>query len=139
MTKQQAAEKVCKLRRLAEKAGCTPAEAESARRIADKILTEHHLGPGDLTLGAKCAAFDELVTQLEIFVAAHPERSVPMTVVKESLARLKKEVKSEDKAKALDTTVSATRAMSFLAGSSKTVSGLKSVVDEVLRKHDVTI
>jgi len=138
MTKREAVEKVCKLRRLADRAG-TPAEAESARRAASKIMADHRLTSEDIAIEAKCAAFDDLLGRLEVFVATHPERSVPLSVIKDAVSRAKSGTKAEDKARALGAFVGGVRTAFMFASSSKTVIAAKEIVDEVLRAHDVTI
>lgn len=130
MTKAEAAEKVAKLLRLAEKAG-TPAEAESARRNAKRLIDLHHLTTAELSMGSRAAAFDDLMDELDAYVSKQP---VP-AVVREVIDRVRKDTKKEDKSDALGKFVVGLRAAALFVN----VGGIKSTVEEVLKKHGVTI
>lgn len=134
MTKKEAAEKIAKLRRLAEKAG-TPAEAESARRLADKLTQEHGLTDTELSLGSRAAAFDDLMDELDRFVRKH---HVPAAVL-ETIELVKVKTGKEDKADALGKIVVGVRTVSLFFLFDKTVAAMKTTVDAVLKKHGVTV
>lgn len=130
MTREEAAEKVAKLWRLAEKAG-TPAEAETAKKTALKLVKEHNLTDRELSMGSRAAAFDDLMSALDTYVSGQP---VPV-IVREVIDRMKKDTKKEDKADALGKFVVGLRAASLFVD----VRGIKTIVEEVLKKHGVTI
>lgn len=134
MTRTEAAAKVEKLRRLAKRAG-SPAEADTARRTADKITAEHKLTLDELTVGAKVLVFDDLCTKLEAFVRG---QSVPGPVI-DAIGKLRTSASVEEKKKALTQIVGATRVASLFFGSSKMISELKQIVDETLAAHEVQI
>jgi hypothetical protein len=134
MTREEAAVKVAKLRRLAEKAG-TPAEADSARKMADKLMKEHGLTEVELSKGSRAAAFDELLDRLNAYAQ---KNDIPFAVL-EVFERIKKEKTDGDKSAALEKVVGGIRLASLFLGWDKTVKGVKTIIDEVLAKHQVTI
>lgn len=130
MTKNEAAEKVAKLRRLA--AGTNnAAEADSARRRADELIKQFGLTEVELSAGSRANAFDDLLTELDGYIRKH---EVP-TVVFEVIEKMKKDTKKEDKAKALEKFVTIVRGAALFLD----VGGVKKVMDQVLAKHGVTI
>ncbi len=126
MTREKAAERVVKLRRLAT-GNNNPKEAEAARRQADQLILEHKLTETELSSGSRIAAFDELLGELDAYVR---RQQVP-TAVFEAIERMKKDTKNEDKAKALKNFVVIVRAASLFIN----LGNLKEVVDRVLTKH----
>ena len=134
MTRIEAAVKVVKLRRLAERAG-TPAEADTARRTADKIMTDHNLTEAELSKGSRAAAFDELLDKLDSYIR---KNDIPV-VVFEVIDRIKREKSDDDKSVALEKLVTGVRMASLFFGWDRTVKGVKGIIDEVLAKHKVTI
>lgn len=134
MTRAEAAEKVAKLRRLAERNN-SPAEADSARKRADKLTKEYGLNETELSLGSRAAAFDDLMDELNAFVKKH---DVPATVL-ETIELVKTKTGKEDKADALGKIVAGVRTVSLFFLFNKEVAGVKATVDAVLKKHGVTV
>lgn len=130
MTRSKAAEKVASIRRLAERAG-TEAEADNAKRAAERLIKEHGLTEVEISLGSLAAAFDDLMNEMDTFTR---KNSAP-AVVLEVIQKAKKDTKPEDKADALRKIVIAVRAISLFTDISK----VKNVIDDVLRKHGVTV
>lgn len=130
MNRNEAAQKVAKLRKLA--AGTNnAAEAASAKRRADELTKQFGLTEVELTAGSRAAVFDDLLTELDGYVRKH---EVP-SVVFEVIERMKKDTKEEDKAKMLGKFATVVRGASLFLD----VGGVKKVLDEVLAKHGVTI
>jgi hypothetical protein len=142
VTKKDAAVKVAKLRRLADDPRTPPTEADVARRQIDKLSAEHGLAPLDLETGRLCAAFDDLVGEIEKLVARHP--NVPSglfgttKVVNDVLGKIR-DIDDADKATKLRQLVSIVRIASLFAGDTKIVSELKVVIDTTLKNHDFVI
>ena len=141
MTKHEAAEKVAKLMRLA-KGSSNPHESSTARAQAEKMVREHSLTEEDLTSGARAAAFDELMDSLHAYVRNHPALPDGMfgtsAVVTDVLNRIKN-IKETDKAVWLGRITRNLRIGSALVGDDPTIKGMKKVLDETLRRHDITI
>lgn len=136
MTKKQAAEKVAKLRRLAEKAG-TKQEGESAELNAKKMIDEFGLTEADLSVGAKAAAFDELIGSLDVFVKNKRDQ-VPGSVLS-VIDQIKKHTKEDDKAAAFEKIVAAVKLGNMLFGHNKTVAAMGDMIETVITKHDVKL
>jgi hypothetical protein len=134
MTRKEAAEKVAKLRKLAERAG-TAAEGDAARKIANELTAQHGLTEVELSVGSRAAAFDDLMDELNRFVKKH---DVPSAVL-EVIEAVKAGTGKDDKAGALVNIVTVVRTTSMFFGFDKTVKQVKSVVDRVLKKHSVTV
>lgn len=134
MTRQEAAQKIAKLRRLAERAG-TPAEAENARGAMEKLMKQFGLTDAELAIGRRAAAFDDLLEDLNRFVGRH---DVPQPVFM-VIEHFKKNVAEGEKSDALSKIVTGVRAASFFFGGDPTVKKLKASIDEVLTKHQVTV
>ena len=134
MTKQEAANKIAKLKRLAERAG-TPAEADTARRTAERLAREHNLNDDDLHQGAQAAAFDDLVDELGTFAA---KNDIPAPVLS-VMEMLKKNTKEEEKASALKKAAAFLKTASLFFGFNQTVTALQETVDRVLKKHDIKL
>lgn len=134
MTKAEAAERVAKLRRLAEK-NDNAAEAASAKKRADKLVEEFKLTETELSLGGRAAAFDDLVDELDRFVRKH---DVPAAVL-ETIEMVKSKTDKENKADMLGKIVAGVRTVSLFFIFNKDVKGIKDTVDAVLKKHGVTI
>lgn len=132
MTRKDAAEKVAKLERLAEGTE-NKAEAETARKTARKIASEHGLSDSELMIGAKAAAFDELVTALDTYAA---KNNIP-PAVSFALDKIKKEHKEDDKAASLDKIVKASRFAGMLFGRDVTVKKAVEVIEETLHKYKI--
>lgn len=134
MTKAEAAEKVAKLRQLAE-SKANAHEADTAKQRADELIKKYGLTENDLSLGSKAAAFDDLIGELDAFVRRH---EVPAAVF-EAIDLVRRETTKENKADALGKIVKVVRTASMFFGFDKTVKGVKDTVDGVLTKHKVTI
>lgn len=134
MTKAEAAEKVAKLRRLSEKAG-TVAEAQSARAKAQALVEKFGLSEEELSLGSQAAAFDELLQELDNVVRRHP---VPAQVI-DAIKTVRENTKKEDKADALRKFVKYLKLLSMFFGTNKTIQITTSIVDDVIRKHNVSL
>lgn len=136
MTKKQAAEKVAKLRRLAEKAG-TKQEAESARRNADKIVSEFGLTDAELQTGAKAAAFNDLIDSLDSFVRTR-RAMVPGSVMG-AIEQVKASTNESEKATAFDRIAAAVKLGNLLFGHDKTVAAIGDLLANVAEKHGIKL
>jgi hypothetical protein len=139
VNKREAAEKVAKLRRVAQGTS-NPNEADTARRQADKIASEHGLTELDLSSGQMAAAFDDLVGEVEKVVA---QKSVPTglfgteSVVKDVLGKIRN-FQEDDKAKKLRQVSLVIKVGAMIAGNNATVAEIKAVLDTVLKNHGLT-
>jgi len=139
-TKREAAEKVAKLRRLADSTK-NPHEKATARRQADKLAAEYGLGKEDLDAGKMAAAFDDLVGAVERVVENAP---IPKgifdtgSIIREVTGKIRK-LDDADKSKKLRQVATAVRVAAMIAGDNKTVAELKAVLDSVLKSHDLTV
>lgn len=141
MTKHAAAEKVAKLMRLA-KGSSNPHEAANARAQAEKLVKEHGLTEADLTSGERAAAFDDLVDSVHAFVRNHPAIPDGMfgtsAIITDVLNRIKN-IEETEKAARLRQITTMVRAASFIAGDDPNIKGIKHILDETLRKHEIII
>jgi hypothetical protein len=141
MTKKAAAEKVAKLMRLA-KGSSNPNEADNARQQAEKLAAEHGLTSSDLESGEMAAAFDDLVDNIQRFVAGHPALPEGLfnssAIVTDVLHKIKN-IGETDKAARLRQVTTLVRTASFIAGNNTTISGIKSVLDTTLKNHGISI
>jgi hypothetical protein len=141
MSKRGAAEKVAKLMRLA-KGSSNPHEAATARAQAEKIVKAQGLTENDLTSGERAAAFDDLVDTVHAFVLNHPAIPDGMfgtsAIVTDVLNRIKN-IKETEKATRLGQITSVVRTAAFIAGDDPTIKGIKKILDDTLRKHEITI
>jgi carboxylesterase type B len=141
MTKHAAAEKVAKLMRLAKGSSNTH-EAANARSQAEKLVKEHGLTESDLASGERAAAFDDLVDAVHAFVRNHP--SIPdsmfgtSAIVTDVLNRIKN-IQETEKSARLGQITTVVRAASFIAGDDPNIKGIKHILDETLRKHEIVI
>ena len=139
MTKREVAEKVAKLRRLAQ-SSTNPHEVENARKQADKLISEHGLSESDMSTGQMGAAFDDLVTEIEKVVARSP---IPKGlfdtsgVVRGVLTKIRN-LNEDDKAKKLVAATVAVRMASMLMGDNKHIVELRIVFDTVLKNHGLS-
>lgn len=140
MNKRDAAEKVAKLRRLAE-GSQNQHEAANARRQADKLAQEHGLTEDDLAGGKLAAAFDDMVGAVEKIVDNAP---IPKglfdtgSIIREVTSKIRS-LGEDDKAKKMRQVATAVRVAAMIAGDNKTVGELKAVLDTVLKNHDLKI
>lgn len=142
MTKKDAAEKIAKLRRLADDPRTPKHEAESARTRIAKLSVEHGLTPADLDAGRWGAAFDDLVTEVEKIVRGNPNLPVGMFGTEQILTQVLGKLRGMgegDKASRLKQIAGLVRTASFLMGGNPTVAEIKSVIDVVLKNHQLTI
>lgn len=139
MTRDEAAEKVAKLLRLAQDRA-NPHEADSARRRAEKIIAEHGLTPDDMAAGNRAAAFDELVSELEGYVSRHPVVGGGLfdqvSVVRDVLARLRGLARVE-KSRRLGQVEVAVHVAVVVAGDSPVVRDVRDALARVKSKYDV--
>lgn len=137
MTKAAIAEKVAKLRRLADSPSANPFERDNARRAADALIAAHGLTAEDLRTGSICDAFDDLIVSIErLALGGGFGSSTPIT---EAISEMKRSTKPEDKAQAVTKIVQVVRVASIFLGGNETVRRLKGTIDEVLAAHHVTI
>jgi hypothetical protein len=136
MTKKEAILKISKLEKLANKAG-TPQEAANARSVIDDLKKKHSITDGEIQLGAKVDAFDDLVGRLDAYVRSQTKQQLPAPVF-EVLSKIKTSTNEEDKAKALKTIVDAVRFTSLLFGT-KGMGPIKEIIEETIKKHSLTI
>ena len=141
MTKHAAAEKVAKLMRLA-KGSSNPHESANARTQAEKLVKEHNLTENDLTSGERAAAFDDLVDAVHAFMRNHPAISDGMfstsALITDVLNRIKN-IQEIEKSTRLGQITSIVRAASFVAGDDPNIKGIKRILDDTLRKHEIII
>lgn len=140
--RRRIAEKVAKLRRLADDPRTPPTEAQAARSQAEKIAAENGLGDQDLLAGRMGAAFDDLVEEIGKVVSRHPNIPTGLfgtgNVIRDALNQVKA-MPENDKVSRLRQIVSIVRAASFFLGDNKVVAEVKVVVDTALKNHDVTV
>lgn len=141
MNRQEAAEKVAKLERLA-RGSSNPHEAAAARERAHKIAQEHGLSPAEIEVGTMGAAFDDLVDQVKKIVAQSPRVPAGLfdtrSLVDDVLNKIKG-ASDADKASRLKQIAGLIRTASFIAGNNKTVAEAKAALDTVLKNHELTI
>lgn len=135
MTKDEAAEKVAKLMRLAKG---TPEshEASSARSQARKIVREYELSAEDLSAGKKAAAFDTLVK--EILHLVPPLHEPLVGAIRQKLAGLTKSHKShhlEDASKLVEVASLVNGLLGKVGMGSSTVTKMQKILDDVLAAH----
>jgi hypothetical protein len=94
MTREQAASKVAKLRKLAD-GSPNPEEASSARRKADELAAEHGLTENDLLGDSLSGCYDELVDEMQKLGAEAGLRGTTGKAFDEIFARLKNPTPSE--------------------------------------------
>lgn len=142
MDKKSAAEKVAKLRRVAEDPRTNASEATNARRTADRLAFEYSLGSADLEAGRMSAAYDELLMAIEKFVKNHPRMPAGIfsaeKAVQDVVGRLRGASES-DKSSRLRTFVSIVRTANLFIGSNAYVSEVKTIMDTALSNNGVTI
>ena len=141
MTKHEAAEKVAKLMRLA-KGSSNPHESSNARAQAEKLVKEHGLTETDLTSGERAAAFDDLVDAVHAFMRNH--HAIPggmfdtSAILTDVLNRIKN-IQETEKATRLGQITTLVRAASFVVGDDPNIKAIKRILDDTLRKHEITI
>jgi hypothetical protein len=140
--RRSAAEKVAKLRRLADDPRTPPTEAQAARNQADKIARENGLGDQDLIAGRMGAAFDDLVEEIGKVVARHPNIPTGLfgtsSVIRDALNQVRA-MQEADKVNRLRQIVSVVRAASFFLSDNRMVAEVKIVVDTALKNHNIVI
>lgn len=135
MKREEAAEKVAKLMRLAKG---TPAshEAASARTQARKIVREYELDTEELSAGKKAIAFDSLVKEVLHLV---PPLQEPLTgQVRQRLAGITKSRKSrhlEDAAKLIEIASLVNGLLGKVGMGSSTVTKMQKILDDTLAAH----
>lgn len=147
MTKQEAAERVAKLIRLARD-NANPHEAEAARSQARKIVTEHDLSVEELSAGQKAAAFDELLTKIQRVVSSHPavpEGLFDTSSVISGLVSKMETMTKESKSKRLDEACKLLDAAAMVDGilgtvglSTSLIRTVKKIFDDTLAAHNLT-
>ena len=143
MTRREAAEKVAKLRRLADDPRTPREEAHNAREAAAKITREHKLKEQDLATGRMCAAFDDLVGELEKAVqrrSAHLPTGIfgAEQSIKTALDGIRK-MTDVDKATRLRQLTTVVRTAAIFVGDHPVVAEVKAVLDAVLKNHDLML
>ena len=147
MTRQEAAEKVAKLARLARD-NPNPHEAEAARTQARKIVAENNLSVDELSTGQKAAAFDDLVAEVRKAVCSHPALPQGLfgtsDVVSGILTRLgaaSKESKArrlDEAGKLIDAASMFNRALEAVGLGTPVVPAVRKIFDETLAAHNLT-
>jgi hypothetical protein len=141
VTRKAASEKVAKLMKLA-KGSTNEHEASAARSQATKIIEEHDLTDADLMSGEMSAAFDDLVDSVQKAIAQHP--AVPdglfgtMGILEEILRKIKN-LGDADKATRLKQITTLVRTAAFIAGSQPLVAEIKSILDNTLKNHGLSL
>jgi len=142
VTRQGAAERVAKLRRLADDPRTPPSEAENARAQATKLAAEHSLGEADLELGRIGSAYDELVDRLEKLALNNPKLPTGIfgaeQVVVDVLHKLK-QVGDSDKSRRLRAVTTTVRTAHLFLGNTPLIDNVKIILDSVLKNHGLTI
>jgi hypothetical protein len=141
MNRREAALKHAKLLRLAR--GTTnPNEAAAARLQADKIAAEHHLGQADIEHGRSGAAFDDLVDELQRFVAERGDELGGLfgagPIVRDVLSKIKS-MGDDDKASYLRQFAGVVRTASLVAGNTPSIKKLKQILDTTLKNHELIL
>jgi hypothetical protein len=147
VTKQEAAEKVAKLVRLARN-NANPHEAKTARSQARKILRDNNLTVEELSAGKKAAAFDDLVAAIRRKIATGPEVPAGLfdtsRIVSGILSKLEG-MSEESKSRRLDEAYKLVEAASMLNGAldvvglgTGVVASVKKIFEDVLASHDLS-
>jgi hypothetical protein len=143
MKRGEAAEKVVKLRRLADGTSNIH-EATAARAQATKLIIEHRLTERDLASGEKATAFDDLIDRLHQFaanlpkVAKYSKLENPM-ILNDVLKRIKTMDKI-DKSKRLDQLTPVIRGLTFIAGDHiPYLREIRLLWEDVLHRHNIKI
>jgi hypothetical protein len=141
VTRKSASEKVAKLLKLA-KSSTNPHEASTARSQANKLIEEHGLTDADLIGGEMSAAFDDLVDSVKKAIAQHP--AIPdglfgsLGIVDQVLDKIKN-IGDSDKATRLKQITTLIRTASFIAGSQPIVAEIKTILDNTLKNHGLSL
>ena len=133
MTREEAVAKIRKLRNKAKSTN-SPAEAASARKIANEMMTKWGLEESDLAADAKTLAFEELLDKLESYAAG---KELP-AAAREAIIMLRKEMSAAEKADVLTNVVWIVRT-GALFSSNKEVKEIKNIVEETLHNHQVSV
>jgi uncharacterized coiled-coil DUF342 family protein len=144
MNRQEAIEKVAKLRRLASD-NQNPNEADTARRQADKLATEYHITEQDLSAGKIAAAYDELVDAVQQYTAQRMPLIGATTsifpgvesIVTGILSQLKN-AGEVDKAQRLRKIATVIRTASLFS-QHDVVVGLNSILDTIINRHEIKL
>lgn len=143
MKRGEAAEKVVKLRRLADGTSNIH-EATAARAQATKLIIEHRLTEKDLASGEKATAFDDLIDRLHQFaislpkITKYPKFESPI-ILKDILGRIKAMDKI-DKSKRLEQLTPVIRGLTFVAGDHiPYIKEIRLLWEDVLRQHNIKI
>jgi hypothetical protein len=140
MRKQEAAEKVAKLMKLARD-NPNPHEQDSARSRARKIVEDNHLSVEDLSAGKKAAAFDDLVAAIRRKISTGPAVPAGLFGILSKLESMSRESKS----RRLDEAYKLVEAASLFNGAltavglgTSVVGDVKKIFEETLAAHDLT-
>jgi hypothetical protein len=147
MTKQDAAEKVAKLMKLA-RYNKNPHEEASARNKARKLVEDNHLSVEDLSAGKKAAAFDDLVAAIRRKISASPAMPAGLfgtsSIVSGILSKLEA-VSRESKSRRLDEAYKLVEAAAMFNGAldviglgTRVVGDVRKIFEDVLTAHDLT-
>lgn len=141
MTRREAALKHAKLLRLA-RGTANHHEAAAAKQQAEKIAAEHHLGPADIESGRSGAAFDDLVDELQRFVAERGDELGGLfgagPIVRDVLSKIKS-ISDDDKSLHLLQFANLVRTASLVAGNTPTIKKLKQILDTTLKNHELVL
>ncbi len=143
MTRQEAAEKVAKLLRLARD-NTNPHEAAAARAQAKKIMGEHKLTVDEVSAGKKARAFDDLVATLKTSIEGRGNLMPGLFSTKdvvggilskiEAMSDIDKSKRLDEVAKLMETACLLDGALSKI-GVASPISNLKKIFDNTLEAH----
>lgn len=138
MTKEEAIVRLAKLQRLAA-GSSSPAEADTAHRRISELVEKYKLGEADLAVSRSCAAYDDLVDQLNIVLGQTPAGLLDTASFAGQISQTLKSTSDADKASRLRTVTRIVRTVGWVLGKDPLVSRVQKTLEDVLRKHDVTI
>jgi hypothetical protein len=140
MKRGEAAEKVVKLRRLADGTSNIH-EATAARAQATKLIIEHRLTERDLASGEKATAFDDLIDRLHQFAANLPKVAKYSKLENPMILNdVLKRIKTMDKSKRLDQLTPVIRGLTFIAGDHiPYLREIRLLWEDVLHRHNIKI
>jgi hypothetical protein len=138
MTKDDAIAKVAKLRRLA-RGTANPHEVASAEKRIAELSEKFGLGPADLDASRACAAYDELLDQLNRLAGQLPAGMFDTGTIAGQVVQKLKTAADHEKAFRLRTVVTIVRTAGFFLGRDPTIRSVKTALESALKKHDVTV
>jgi len=140
-TRREAAEKVAKLRRLADSTQ-SPEEAENARRTSDKMVEDYGLTEYELDEGKLVEAHDDLLRELETAVSSRSSEVGDVFGTVHLVGEVASKLRSAspgDKASRLKTAAAVIRTLAFVSPRGGLAAEAKKRLELVLKRHGVKV